>query len=98
MAKDQMTDLAVVRSVGPFNLGRFSKPCGAIACTYVLLMVPILCFPAVKGKDLNLLNMNWSCLLWGGTMIFGVAFYFLYQRGRYNGPIVETTIDHHHGV
>jgi len=41
-----------------------------VACAYVALIIPALCFPAVKGKDLNDLNMNYSysCLVYGGVM------------------------------
>jgi amino acid transporter len=38
---------------GPWNLGRFSIPIGAVASTFVALMVPILCLPAVTGGDLE---------------------------------------------
>ena len=31
---------------GPWNLGRFSRPIGYAACAFVLVMLPILCFPA----------------------------------------------------
>jgi amino acid transporter len=31
---------------GPWNLGKFSRPIGIAACSFVLLMLPILCFPA----------------------------------------------------
>ena len=38
---------------GPWNLGRFSMPVGAIASVFVSLMVPILCLPSVTGADLT---------------------------------------------
>lgn len=31
---------------GPWNLGRASQPIGWAACAFVVLMLPILCFPA----------------------------------------------------
>jgi hypothetical protein len=43
---------------GPWNLGRFLKPTGAIVCVFGTLMIPILCFPAVRGSDLNAPIMN----------------------------------------
>lgn len=33
---------------------------GYLACAYVVVMIPILCFPAVKGADLNAASMNWT--------------------------------------
>jgi len=38
---------------GPWNLGRWSIPIGTMACAFVLLMVPILCFPALIGSNLK---------------------------------------------
>ena len=38
---------------GPWNLGRFSMPIGVMACSFVALMVPILCLPSVTGSDLG---------------------------------------------
>ncbi|KAI8940162.1 hypothetical protein NX059_003871 [Plenodomus lindquistii] len=38
---------------GPWNLGRYSMPIGATASAFVILMVPILCFPSVTGADLT---------------------------------------------
>jgi hypothetical protein len=38
---------------GPWNLGKFSVPIGGLACAFVMLMVPILCFPAVVGSQLG---------------------------------------------
>lgn len=37
---------------GPWNLGKWSFPIGCVACAFVALMVPILCFPSVTGSDL----------------------------------------------
>ena len=38
---------------GPWNLGRYSIPIGATASAFVILMVPILCFPSDRGADLT---------------------------------------------
>jgi amino acid transporter len=38
---------------GPWNLGRYSIPTGTVASAFVILMVPILCFPSVTGSDLT---------------------------------------------
>jgi amino acid transporter len=38
---------------GPWNLGKFGIPCGAVATAFVLLMIPILNLPAVTGSDLT---------------------------------------------
>jgi amino acid transporter len=38
---------------GPWHLGRFSTPIGCAACAFVIVMVPVLCFPSVTGADLK---------------------------------------------
>lgn len=38
---------------GPWNLGRASMPIGAMGCAFVLVMIPVLCFPATRGADLT---------------------------------------------
>ncbi|MCJ1378935.1 hypothetical protein MMC17_002034 [Xylographa soralifera] len=77
---------------GPWHLGRFSKPVGLVACGYVLLMVPVLCFPAVKGADLNTLNMNYTCLIYGGVMSLALLWYAVDARKWFKGPKIN--VDH----
>lgn len=38
---------------GPWHLGTWSRPIGAMACAFVALMLPILCLPSVTGSDLT---------------------------------------------
>lgn len=75
---------------GPFSLGRFGIFTNIFALLWTILVMVFSFFPS--AIPITLKTMNWSCLLWGATMIFGVAFYIFYQRGRYHGPIVETSI------
>jgi choline transport protein len=83
---------------GPWTLGR---PLGIFCNVFGLLWIAIVMtfsfFPFVR-TDLTLQTMNWSCLLWGGTMIIGVVSYFLYLRGRYNGPVIDNGVDELHGI
>ena len=51
---------------GPWHLGKFSKPIGICACSFILVMMPILCFPSVKGNDLTPKLMNWTVVVYGG--------------------------------
>ncbi|MCJ1389693.1 hypothetical protein MMC18_002550 [Xylographa bjoerkii] len=77
---------------GPWHLGRFSKPVGVVACAYVVLMVPVLCFPSVKGADLNTLNMNYTCLIYGGVMSLALLWYAVDARKWFKGPKIN--VDH----
>ena len=74
---------------GPWNLGRASIPIGAAACSFVMLMVPILCFPALTGSDLNLTTMNWTCAVYGGPMTGAVLWWFISARKWFKGPKVN---------
>ena len=76
---------------GPFRLGRLGVPCNIFSLIWIVISMTFSFFPAIIPVTLE--TMNWSCLIWGGTMIIGVVYYFGYQRGRYNGPIVETEFD-----
>lgn len=51
---------------GPWHLGPFSKPIGVLASSFVLVMVPILCFPAGRGSDVTADLMNWTAVVYGG--------------------------------
>ncbi|KEF61990.1 uncharacterized protein A1O9_03562 [Exophiala aquamarina CBS 119918] len=79
---------------GPWNLGRWSKPLGAIACAWWCLIVPALCFPAVKGADLTPLTMNWTCLIYGGAMFLALSWYAISGRKWFNGPRINVAIVH----
>lgn len=74
---------------GPWNLGRFSKPLGAVAVAWWALIVPALCFPAVKGVNLTLLTMNWTCLIYGGSMTLVMAYWFVSARKWFKGPRIN---------
>jgi len=78
--------------LGPWNLGRFSKPVGIVACAWVALIIPVLCFPAVRGSDLNSLTMNYTCLLYGGVMILALLWYAIDARKWFKGPKIN--VDH----
>lgn len=59
---------------GPWHLGKFSKPIGALGCSFVILMVPILCFPSYSGVDGDLTAevMNWTAVVYGGPMLLAM--------------------------
>ena len=74
---------------GPWNLGRASIPVGVVASSFVLLMVPILCFPSVTGKDLTVELMNWTCLVYGAPMLMVTVWWFVDARKWFKGPKVN---------
>jgi len=74
---------------GPWNLGRFSFLSGCISTAFTTLMIPILCFPAVIGSNLNTTVMNYTCLVWGAPMLFAIVWWFLGARKWFKGPKIN---------
>ena len=74
---------------GPWNLGRLTLPIGSIACAFVLLMTPIMCFPAYRGADLDAEGMNWTCLVYGAPMGGVLVWWFVGARKWFRGPKVN---------
>ena len=52
-------------------------------------MIPILCFPAARGKDLNRENMNYTCLIYGGVMGLALLWYAVDARKWFKGPKIN---------
>ncbi|KAK5131916.1 hypothetical protein LTR08_000504 [Meristemomyces frigidus] len=77
---------------GPWHLGRFSLPIGVVASGFVVMMVPILCFPSVTGSDLNAATMNWTCVVYGGPMLAILLWWFVSAHKWFKGPKVN--VDH----
>ncbi|KAK6352979.1 hypothetical protein TWF696_004969 [Orbilia brochopaga] len=74
---------------GPWHLGRFGRPVGFAAVSFVALMLPILCLPQTTGADLNAQNMNWTCLVYGGPMLAVTVWWFLDAKRWFHGPKVN---------
>ncbi|TKA71496.1 hypothetical protein B0A55_06477 [Friedmanniomyces simplex] len=74
---------------GPWNLGRFSMPIGAIASAFVALMVPILCLPSSTGSDLTPATMNWTCVVYGGPMAMILIWYAVDAHKWFKGPKIN---------
>lgn len=71
---------------GPWNLGKFSEPIGWVSVCFVGVMVPILCFPNVRGENLTLDDMNWTCVVYFGSLFLSLIYYFVAARKWYKGP------------
>ncbi|MCJ1434666.1 hypothetical protein MMC27_004035 [Xylographa pallens] len=74
---------------GPWNLGKFSLPIGALACAFVMLMVPVLCFPAMTGTDLSPSVMNWTVVVYGGPMTLALLWFAIDAHKWFKGPKVN---------
>lgn len=71
---------------GPWNLGRYTYISGVIATAFTVLMIPTMCFPQYRGADNTLDLMNWTVLVYWGSMFLAVAWYFIYAHKIYKGP------------
>jgi hypothetical protein len=56
---------------------------------YVVLVAPVLSFPSVKWKDLNDLTMNYTCLIYGGTIWLALLWYVVDARKWLKGPKIN---------
>lgn len=74
---------------GPWHLGKFSEPIGWISVAFVLVMMPILCFPWTSGSDLSPSNMNWTCVVYFGPMLMALIWFVVDARKWYVGPRVN---------
>lgn len=74
---------------GPWNLGRWGPLIGGIGCSFVALMVPILCLPSVTKGDLTPDLMNWTCLVYGGPMLVVLIWWFVDAHRWFTGPKVN---------
>ncbi|KAK6198810.1 amino acid permease-domain-containing protein [Scheffersomyces amazonensis] len=71
---------------GPWNLGRLSTPIGAVSCAFVLVMIPILCFPYTTGSDLNAQSMNWTAVVFFGPLLMASIWFVVDAHKWYVGP------------
>lgn len=77
---------------GPWHLGKFSKPIGVAACSFIFIMMPILCFPAYKNNDLTVQLMNWTVCVYGGPMTIVIAWWFISARKWFKGPVINVEV------
>ncbi|EGV66563.1 GABA/polyamine transporter [Yamadazyma tenuis] len=71
---------------GPFHLGKWSRPIGFVSIAFVAVMIPVLCFPYVKGDDLTLDEMNWTVVVYFGPMLMAWVYYMVAAHKWYKGP------------
>lgn len=78
---------------GPWHLGWFSTTCGVLSVSFVLLMLPILCFPTVRGDDLTPDLMNWTSLVYGAPMLFIVGWWAIDAHKWFKGPKINIAVE-----
>lgn len=73
---------------GPWNLGKYGPWINGFAILWSIVFMFFSFWPTFIPVTPQ--NMNWSCLLWGATMIFAGLFWALHGRKVFEGPIIET--------
>ena len=73
---------------GPWRLkGALGVANNVVAICYLILIIFFSFWPSQMSPDLA--HMNWAGVVTGGVALFSVAYYFLFARKSYTGPIVE---------
>ena len=73
---------------GPWRIkGWLGTANNALACVYLTVILFFSFWPAYNNPSPS--EMNYSVLMLGATVIFSVAYYLLYARKHYRGPLIE---------
>jgi choline transport protein len=75
---------------GPWKLGKLGFLINIFSICFLITSIVFSFFP--PGIPVTLVSMNWSIVVFGGTVFLGSIFYILQGRKNYNGPIVERGI------
>ncbi|KAI8931072.1 hypothetical protein NX059_012083 [Plenodomus lindquistii] len=79
---------------GPWSLGKWGFAVNAVAVAWCVVVMFFSFWPT--GVPVTASSMNWSCVLWVSVMGFSILFWFAYGKSVYNGPIIETDLEHAH--
>ncbi|KAG1588445.1 hypothetical protein G6F48_005261 [Rhizopus delemar] len=70
---------------GPFSLGRLSVPVGAIASAWLIFTCALFITPTTAPVTPD--TMNYAVVPFGAIMIFSMAYYFIWGRKWFTGPV-----------
>ncbi|KAH7909023.1 amino acid transporter [Hygrophoropsis aurantiaca] len=70
---------------GPFNLGRWSRPCGAIAVAWTVFMVVMLLFP--NTQTANAQTINYAFVIIIVVFLFASLSWIFSARHWFTGPV-----------
>jgi amino acid transporter len=71
---------------GHFKMGRWGIFTNLMAICWLILAIVFSTFPSVRPVTAQ--NMNYSIVVMGGWLVFGMAFFALLGRKHYKGPVV----------
>ncbi|OAQ98391.1 hypothetical protein LLEC1_05271 [Akanthomyces lecanii] len=70
-----------------WSLGAWALPVNVIAICYLLLVFIIAFFPSVPLPALRAQSMNWSSVILTMVVVWAMAYYFIWSRHVYQGPV-----------
>jgi amino acid transporter len=74
---------------GPWYMGPVFGPIvNAVGLVYIVIALFFSFFPS--SATVTPVTMNWSCVLFGGTVLFSIVYYIVYGRHAYKWPVVDT--------
>ncbi|KAI9830271.1 MAG: hypothetical protein M1838_005819 [Thelocarpon superellum] len=76
---------------GPWNMGRYGGVVNMISIVYIVISCLFSFFPGTA--TVTLIDMNWSCVVFGAVVVFSLIFYVIYARHTFKGPVVEVHDD-----
>ena len=72
---------------GPWSMGRVGLVVNVYALLYTIIVVVFSFFPPTL--PVTAVSMNWSCVVYGGTVIFGLIFWVIRGRKQWDGPLMD---------
>ncbi|MCJ1237280.1 hypothetical protein MMC14_005265 [Varicellaria rhodocarpa] len=75
---------------GPWRLGPSGLYINILSACFLIISICFSFFP--PALPVTPVSMNWSIVMFGGTVLLGMAYYVAYGRKVYNGPVVERPI------
>jgi len=70
---------------GPFHLGKWYLPIGAIAVSWVTFIIVLLLFPA--GEAVGAAGMNYTVVIIGAVFIFATVSWIVSAHKWFHGPV-----------
>ncbi|EEQ27532.1 conserved hypothetical protein [Microsporum canis CBS 113480] len=70
-----------------WSMGAWSSTVETMAILFLLITFGFSFFPLTR--EVTTMNMNWSCAIFGGVIIFALIYYFAHARNVYQGPVTR---------
>lgn len=79
-----------------FNLGKAGNAINIIALCFLMVFWTFQFFPAAPNPAPE--DMNWSCVIWTGVLVFFMTYYAVWGRHSYTGPVAYVRHNMYEGI